>query len=96
VKEIGIRMALGATPRRVASGNVFDSLRLVTLGALVGYGLSVALAFVARALLFGVSAFDPVACGVVAVLLAVIGLLACWAPARRASRVDPIVALRTE
>jgi predicted lysophospholipase L1 biosynthesis ABC-type transport system permease subunit len=96
VKEIGIRIALGATPGRVASGVVVESLRLVGMGAMLGYGLSVVITQVARKLLFGVSAFNPLACGVVALFLAAIGLLACWMPARRASKVDPIVALRAE
>lgn len=96
VKEIGIRIALGATPRRVASGIVLESLCLVTLGAAAGYGLSVLIAQIARRLLLGVSPFNPVACGAVALFLAAIGILACWMPARRASKVDPIVALRAE
>ena len=96
VKEIGIRIALGATPRRVASEIVLESLRLVALGGAAGYGLSVLISLAARTLLFGVSAFDPLACAVVVVFLGAIGLFACWMPARRASKVDPIVALRAE
>jgi putative ABC transport system permease protein len=96
VKEIGIRIALGATPGRVASGIVLESLCFVGVGAALGYALSVVIALVARTLLFGVSAFDPIACGVVALFLAAIGLFACWMPARRASKVDPIAALRAE
>ncbi len=96
VKEIGIRIALGATPVRVASEVMFHSLRLVATGAAAGFGLSLLIAGVARTLLFGVAAFEPVASGAVALFLAVVGLVACWAPARRASSVDPIVALRAE
>lgn len=96
VKEIGIRIALGATPGRVASGIVLESLRLVGVGAVVGYGLSVVIARIARRLLSGVGAFDPVACGVVAVFLAAVGVFACWMPARRAAKVDPMIALRAE
>jgi putative ABC transport system permease protein len=96
VKEIGIRIALGATPGRVASGIVVEAMRLVGAGAVVGYGLSVVIALIARTLLFGVSAFDPLACGVVVTFLGAIGIFACWLPARRAAKVDPMVALRAE
>ena len=96
VKEIGIRIALGASPGRVASGIILECLRLVSVGTVLGYGLSVIIAVVARTLLNDVSAFNPLAGGVVAVFLAAVGLLVCWMPARRASRVDPIVALRAE
>jgi predicted permease len=96
VKEIGIRIALGVTPRRVASGIVLESLCLVGGGAVVGYGLSMALTVIARNMFVGVSAFEPVACAVVGLFLATIGVFACWMPARRASKVDPIVALRAE
>jgi ABC-type antimicrobial peptide transport system permease subunit len=96
VKEIGIRIALGATPGRVASGIVLESLCLVGGGGVVGYGLSVVIGLVARQLLSGVSTFNPLACGVVAMFLATVGVFACWMPARRASKVDPMVALRAE
>lgn len=96
VKEIGIRIALGATPRSVASVIVFQCLRLVGLGAAAGYLLSVVIALAARALLQGVGAFDPMAGFAVVLFLATVGVFACWMPARRASRVDPVVALRAE
>jgi len=96
VKEIGIRVALGAAPRRVASGVVYETLRLVAWGTVVGFALSAVLAVSARAFLFGVSPFDPVACGLVALFLGVVGLFASWMPARRAARVNPVVALRAE
>lgn len=96
VKEIGIRMALGATPDRVASTIIRECLYLVGLGAVVGYGLSILLTLVARGLLFGVSAFDPVASLVVALSLGAVGMIACSVPARRASKVDPMIALRAE
>jgi predicted lysophospholipase L1 biosynthesis ABC-type transport system permease subunit len=96
MKEIGIRVALGASPRRVASGVLYETLRLVAWGTVLGYALSVVLAVFARVYLFGVSPFDPVACGLVALFLAIVGLLASWVPARRAARVNPVVALRAE
>jgi putative ABC transport system permease protein len=71
-------------------------MRLVGAGAVVGYGLSVVIALIARTLLFGVSAFDPLACGVVVTFLGAIGIFACWLPARRAAKVDPMIALRAE
>ena len=92
----GIGMALGARPRRVLAEIVLQSLRLVAVGTVLGCALSVVIAKVARSLLFGVSAFDPLACGVVALFLAAVGLLACWAPARRAASVDPVIALRAD
>lgn len=96
VKEIGIRIALGATSGRVLAEIIFQSLRLVGVGAAVGYGLSVLITLAARTLLFGVSPFDPLVAGVVVLLLGALGLLACWFPARRAAKVDPMVALRAE
>lgn len=96
VKEIGIRIALGATPNRIVSGMIFESLRIVAMGVAMGYGLSVVISIVARTLFFGVSAFDPLAFITVTLLLGGIGIFACWLPARRAAKVDPMVSLRCE
>jgi putative ABC transport system permease protein len=71
-------------------------LRLVALGAGIGLIASLLLGRVIATQLWGVSAYDPSTLGVVTVLLLVTGLVACWIPARRASRVDPLVALRYE
>ena len=95
-KEIGIRIALGATPRRVIASVVREALLLVGLGAAAGYGLSMLIAVGARTFLFGVDASDPIAGIAVILLLGVVGLVACWMPARRAAKVDPVVALRAE
>ena len=95
-KEIGIRIAMGATPSHIMSGIVLESLRIVGLGTIIGYGLCVVITIVARTLFFGVSAFDPLAFVIVTLLLGGIGLFACWLPARRAAKVDPMVALRAE
>lgn len=95
-REVGIRMALGAQRREVQGLVVRQGMRLAGVG--VGIGMVVALAAtrLLRGLLFGVSPTDPVTfLGIPALLLAVAGF-ACWLPARRAAKVDPMVALRTE
>lgn len=96
VREIGIRLALGATPGRVVSGIILESLRIIGAGAAVGYGLSLLISHAARTLLLGVIAADPLVCAAVTLLLAAVGVVACWVPARRAAKVDPMVALRAE
>ena len=95
-KEIGIRMALGAAQETVLRLVVGDGMRLAAAGIVLGLGLAVALSRVLRGMLFGVSAFDPVAYAGLTVVLAGVALLASWLPARRAARVDPATALRAE
>jgi putative ABC transport system permease protein len=94
--EIGIRMALGAESGDVLGLVVRMGLRLVALGAGIGLIASLLLARVIATQLWGVSAYDPMTLTAVTVLLLVTGLVACWIPARRASHVDPLVALRYE
>jgi predicted permease len=94
--EIGIRMALGAGRKDVLAMVVRMGARLVGLGVLVGLLASLGLARAISSQLFGVSAHDPATLLSVAALLLVIGLAACWIPARRATKVDPLVALRYE
>ena len=94
--EIGIRMALGAERRDVLRLVVSMGLRLVALGVIIGVIASLSLARVIATQLWGVSAYDPITLSAVAVLLLTTGVIACWVPARRASRVDPLVALRYE
>jgi len=94
--EMGIRMALGAEDRDVLRLVILMGLRLVALGVVIGVVASLLLARVIATQLWGVSAYDPLTLGAVAVLLLITGVLACWVPARRAARVDPLVALRYE
>jgi len=95
-QEIGIRMALGAQGSDVLGMVIRMGLRLVGIGVVVGVVASVALGRVIATQLWGVSAYDPWTLTSVPLLLLTTGLLACWLPARRASRVDPLVALRYE
>ena len=94
--EIGIRMALGAEPGNVMRLILAHGLKLAVIGVAIGIGASLALTRLMSTLLFGVSATDPLTFAGVAILLAVVSLAACYIPARRAMRVDPMVALRYE
>ncbi len=94
--EIGIRMALGARVSQVSAQIVKESLRMAALGVLVGVFAAVALMRVLGSLLFAVSPTDPVSLGSAAALLLAIALAASYAPARRAARVDPAQALRSD
>ncbi len=95
-KEIGIRMALGAVRRDVLALVVRQGFALAAAGLVIGVAGALALTRVLRSLLFSVSATDPAVFGAIVALLAVIALVACYLPARRAARVDPMVALRHE
>ncbi len=92
--EIGIRMALGAAPSRVTAMILSEGGLLVGLGLAVGVIVSLALGRFIEALLFGVESRDPVTLLAVAAMMMTIGLVACWIPAARASRIDPSNALR--
>ena len=96
VREFGLRMALGASATQILGSVVGEGLRLTIAGLAIGVALSLAAARALRSMLFGVSPSDPATYGGVVVVLAAASLLACWLPARRASRVDPIQALRQE
>ncbi len=94
--EIGLRMALGALPRTVLAMVVRESLGLVVLGVLLGLGAAWGATHLVASLLFGLTRTDPVSYAVGALALLVVGTLACLLPARRAARIAPMQALRTE
>jgi predicted permease len=95
-REIGIRMALGANARDVLGLITRQGMTLVLIGMAIGLTVALALTRLLKSLLFGVSATDAVTFTLVPLLLAAIALLACYFPARKATKVDPIVALRSE
>jgi putative ABC transport system permease protein len=91
-----VRMALGASPEAVLRMVMGEGARLMAVGGAVGVCGAVTLAWVMRAMLFEVAPLDPAAFGAAVVVLCGFGAAACWVPARRASRVDPMTALRGE
>jgi macrolide transport system ATP-binding/permease protein len=95
-REIGIRMALGAQGRDVMRLMMRRGMRLALIGVTIGLLLSLALTKLMKSLLFGLSATDPITFILVSALLSGVALLACYIPARRATKVDPLVALRYE
>lgn len=94
--EIGIRVALGAQKNQVIGLILSQGMRLVLLGLVVGLGIAAALARFIRTLLYQVEPLDPVVFAAVPVLFVLVALVACLVPSLRASRVDPLVALRTD
>jgi predicted permease len=95
-REIGIRIALGAQPESVLKLVLRQGIVLALVGAAVGIGVALGVTRYLGSMLFNVRASDPVTMSAVAVLLALVALAACYIPARRATRVDPMVALRYE
>jgi len=95
-REIGIRLALGAQRDNVLSMVLGSGARMALAGVAIGVLVALALTRWMNSLLFGVSAHDPLTFAMVAVVLFSVALMACWIPARRATRVDPMVAIRYE
>jgi putative ABC transport system permease protein len=95
-REIGIRMALGAQTGAVLRLVIGQGVKLVVIGVAIGLTGSLAMTRVMASLLFGVSATDPMTFAGVALLLIIVALVACFIPARRAAKTDPMIALRTE
>jgi len=95
-RELGIRTALGAARKDILSLVVGEGMLLLAIGAVVGTALAAGVAQLMRSQLLGVGATDPATFVTIVLVLGVVALLASWIPARRASRVDPMVALRSE
>jgi predicted permease len=95
-REVGVRLALGARPRDVVRTVVAGGLRTTLPGMGIGAALAVALGFALRSFLLGVPAADPITLTIAVVVVLAILVFACWIPARRAARIEPIVALRSE
>jgi putative ABC transport system permease protein len=94
--ELGLRVALGATPRNLLGLVLSDGLRLVGIGVALGLTSAFGLARFLESQLFGVTAHDPGTFIMVPVLLITAAVLGCLIPARRATRIDPMTALRTQ
>jgi putative ABC transport system permease protein len=95
-QEIGLRIAIGAAPSHVLRMVVGDGLKLATIGVALGIAAALALARVIESMLFNVTPFDAASYSATALVLLAVAALACYVPARRAMRVDPLVALRRE
>ena len=95
-QEMGIRLALGSPAAAVLNLVMGEGMKLAVIGVVIGLLASLSLTRVIQALLFGVSATDPITLGANALLLTLVALFSCWLPARRAARIEPMVALRME
>jgi ABC-type antimicrobial peptide transport system permease subunit len=95
-REIGVRLAVGAPPAAVMRLVLGQGMRQVFAGLVIGVLAALATSRVMESFLYGVSPLDPASYAACAALVVVVGALACWSPARRASRVDPVRTLREE
>jgi putative ABC transport system permease protein len=95
-REIGVRLTLGATPRGVMIHMLRQGMKVVFVGAAFGWFIALGLGWFFRHKLVAVSIGDPAIYGAIPVAMLVVAVLACWLPARKAARVDPITALRAE
>ncbi len=95
-REIGLRMALGAQSANILRLILRQGMLLAIIGAVIGLAIGFGATHLMKTLLYGVSASDPMTFGAVTLLLGSVALLACWLPAHRATRVDPMIALRAE
>lgn len=95
-REIGVRMALGAQPGQIGRQFFRHGLQMLVAGAILGVVGTILAGKTMQGVLFGVPALHGPTLGATAAILAVVSLLACWLPARRAAKVDPMVALRCE
>ncbi|HZE57130.1 MAG TPA: ABC transporter permease [Chthoniobacterales bacterium] len=96
MREIGVRLALGAMPSQIRLMMLGQGMRLLVAGLIIGFVGAVASSRVIRSVLFGVSANDPIIYATVTLVLIAAAIVACWLPARKASRVNPMVTLRAE
>jgi putative ABC transport system permease protein len=96
MREIGVRLALGARRHQIITMMLQQGVRLLAIGVVLGFAGAAATSRVLRSLLFQVSAADPLVYILVTFVLASAAVAACWLPARRASRVDPMITLRSE
>ena len=93
-REFGVRMALGASQRSVLGLVLREGMSLVMTGVAIGFAASLAIGRLLSGMLYGVNASDPASVAGAALVLSAVALLACYVPARRATRADPITALR--
>jgi putative ABC transport system permease protein len=94
--EIGLRMAIGASPGKIAASVIWSAARWTAAGVVLGIAGSLAAARAIQTMLFGVGTHDPLSLGIAIAVLAAVALIAAWSPARRAAAVDPLEALRVE